>query len=68
MMTQIGIVSGEILNLLEEMKMPVSISDIKFHIDEPVDVIDMSIGWLIREDYVRVVRGNEKYLLKTKQQ
>ncbi len=63
MITEIGIVSGEILNLLDEKKHPLSVSEIKSHLDEPVDVINMSIGWLIRENYVRVARGNEKYLL-----
>lgn len=65
MITEIGIVSGEILNLLEEKKIPVSIDEIKSHLDEPMDVIYMSIGWLIREGYVRVTRGGQKYLSLT---
>jgi hypothetical protein len=63
MMTNIGIVSGEILNLLDEKQTPVSITEIKCRVDEPVDVIHMSIGWLIRENYVRVIKGSETYLI-----
>ena len=62
MITEIGIVSGEILNLLEDKRIPVGITEIQLYLDEPMDVIQMSIGWLIRENYVRVSRGSEKYL------
>lgn len=63
MITEIGIVAGEILTLLEEKKIPVSILDIKFSLDEPMELIDMAIGWLIRENYVQVLRGGQKYLV-----
>lgn len=62
MITEIEIIAGEILNLLEERKMPVSIPEIKFFLDEPVDLIDMGIGWLMRENCVGVVSENEKQL------
>lgn len=62
MITEIGIVSGEILEFLEQKKIPVSITEIQFELDEPLDLINMSVGWLIRENYVRVIRGSEKYL------
>ena len=63
MITDIGIVSGKILNLLEEKKRPVSMTEIKFYLDDPLDVIYMSIGWLVRERFIRiVVREGEKYL------
>ena len=43
--------------------MPVSITEVKFHIDEAMDVTNMSIGWLVRENYVRIIpKGNENYL------
>jgi len=60
-MTEIGIVAGAILILLEEKNIPVSVAEIKCLMDEPADLIDMSLGWLIRENYVRVIRGGEKY-------
>ncbi len=63
MFTQIGIVSGEILEFLEKKKTPISISEIKLNLDEPMDFINMAIGWLIRQQYVRMItNGNENYL------
>lgn len=63
MIINIGIVSGEILNFLEVKKEPVSITEIKFHLDDPIELINMSIGWLIREKYVHLIRrGSEQYL------
>ena len=59
---EIAITSGEILNFLEEKKVPLSISEVRSRIDEPIELINMSIGWLLRKNYVRVIRGNEKYL------
>ena len=61
MITEIGIVSGAILNLLEVKKTPLSITEIKFYLNEPLDLINMSIGWLVRESYVRVIREDQKY-------
>jgi hypothetical protein len=52
MMTRIGIVAGEILTLLERSNSPVTLKEIELHVDEPVDVILMSIGWLARESYI----------------
>jgi len=62
MITEIGIVSGKILDLLEDQRLPVSITEIKLRLDEPMDLIHMSIGWIIRENYVRVIRGSENSL------
>lgn len=63
MITEIGIISGEILDLLETKSVPLSIREIKFALDEPMDLINMSIGWLIREGYVNVsVKNGEGFL------
>lgn len=63
MMTQIGIASGEILTLIDEKKRPVSISEIESHLDSNKELAYMSIGWLVREGYVRLEEiGKEKYL------
>ncbi len=67
MITEIGLVSGEILEFLEEEDRPVSIEEIKCHLDEPMNVIDMSLGWLIRENYVRVIRDGQQYLVLQKE-
>ena len=67
MITEIGIVAGEILNLLEEKKGPMNMAEIKSHLDEPMEVINMSLGWLIRDNYVRVIRDGQKYLVLAKE-
>lgn len=58
MITETGIISGEILELLESKSGPPSISEIKLALDERMDLINMSIGWLIREGYVTVTVKN----------
>jgi len=63
MITQIGIASGQILNLIDEKKRPVSIREIESHLENEVELAYMSIGWLVREGHVHLVdKGNEKYL------
>jgi hypothetical protein len=63
MITQIGIVSGEILNLIDEKKRPVSISEIESHFEDEKELTYMSIGWLVREGHVHLVdKGKEKFL------
>lgn len=64
MITEIGIVAGEILELLETKNRPLSIAEITFHLDEPVEMVTMSVGWLVRDQYVRIVRSkNGEYQL-----
>ena len=63
MITQIGIASGEILNLIDERKRPVSISEIEAHLESEKELTYMSIGWLVREGHVHLVdKGKDKYL------
>ena len=63
MITQIGIASGEILTLIDQKKRPVSIAEVRAHLDNEVELTSMSIGWLIREGHVHLVKnGDEKYL------
>ena len=63
MVTQIGIASGEILNLVDEKKRPVSISEIESLLENEKELTYMSIGWLVREGHVHLVdKGKEKYL------
>jgi hypothetical protein len=63
MIAQIGIVSGTILEILEKKEKPVNIMDIKIQIDEPMYLIHMALGWLIREGIVRVIEENKACLL-----
>ena len=62
MMTEIGIVAGEIIDLLEKTNRPLTITEVKIFIDRPIDMIYMALGWLIRGNYVHVVTREEKYL------
>jgi hypothetical protein len=62
MITEIGIVSGEILELLEGEFRPWSIREIQEHLDEPLDVVMMSVGWLLREKYLVENKGRELYV------
>ena len=54
MITRLGIVSGEIMMLLEKRELPMSIDDLADVLCEPRDIVLMSIGWLTRQGYLRV--------------
>ena len=63
MITQIGITSGEILNLIDQKNRPVSLAEVRSHLNNEEGLTDMSIGWLVREGHVHLVnKGEEKYL------
>ena len=60
---QIGETAGEIWHLLAEEKDPVSLAQVAKRIDEPRDVIMQAIGWLAREDKVRIEEnGRTRYV------
>jgi len=66
MITEISVVAGEILTLLEEQHRPVSVTEIKFHLlGDSVDLLNMAMGWLIRENYVHCItnKEGEEYLI-----
>jgi len=52
MITQIGIVAGEIWHYLENNAKKDSLDNIVKHIDKSRDVTLMSIGWLAREGHI----------------
>jgi hypothetical protein len=63
MITQIGVTSKKILNLIDQKKRPVSIAEVTSHLDNEEELTSMSIGWLIRGGHVHLVKnGDEKYL------
>ncbi len=65
MLTQIEIASGEILNLIEEKKRPVSISEIESHLESEKEFINTTIDWLVQERHVHLINhGSDKYLCK----
>lgn len=61
MITQIGIVAGEIWHYLDEHD-KVRLSELFKNIDKPRDVILMSIGWLAREGHV-ILEGDKNYMV-----
>jgi len=52
MITQIGIVAGEIWHYLENNAKKDSLDNIVKHVDKSRDVTLMSIGWLAREGHI----------------
>ena len=59
MITNIGIVIGEIWHYLDE-KGPSKLADIVSSLDRNRDVVLMSLGWLARESHV-MVEGDSEY-------
>lgn len=60
MITEIGIVAGEIWHFLDQ-KQEVSLEDLIKGIDRPRDNVLMSLGWLAREGHVILVQVNKDY-------
>lgn len=52
MITEIGIVAGEIWHYLEKTNKQDSLENIIKNIDKPKDIILMSLGWLAREGHM----------------
>ncbi|OGW74925.1 MAG: hypothetical protein A2Z72_00125 [Omnitrophica bacterium RBG_13_46_9] len=52
MITELGIVAGEIWHYLENRNKTGMLDDIVTTIDKPRDIVLMSIGWLAREGHV----------------
>jgi len=60
MITEIGIVAGDIWHYLDQRK-EVTLSDLIKGIDKPRDNILMSLGWLAREGHVLVQQLGSDY-------
>ena len=60
MITEIGIVAGEIWHFLDQHG-EVNFSDLVRGIDKPKDTILMSLGWLAREGHVVLRQEFEDY-------
>ena len=52
MITEIGIVAGEIWHYLDGKNGEATFSDLKKGVDKPKNTLLMSLGWLAREGYV----------------
>ena len=60
MITEIGIVAGEIWHYLDAHG-EVLFSDMARQIDKPRDILLMSLGWLAREGHVVVVAYEQNF-------
>ncbi|MCM8791623.1 MAG: winged helix-turn-helix domain-containing protein [Candidatus Omnitrophica bacterium] len=60
MITEIGIVAGEIWHYLDQHG-ETNFSELVSNIDKPRDTILMSLGWLAREGHVILVEYNNDY-------
>ncbi len=62
MITEIGIVAGDIWHFLDQ-KGEVGLSDLIKGIDKPRDNVLMSLGWLAREGHVVLQKVNNDYTI-----
>ncbi len=60
MITEIGIIAGEIWHFLDQ-KQEVGLEDLIKGIDRPRDNVLMSLGWLAREGHVILLQVNKEY-------
>ncbi len=60
MITEIGIVAGDIWHYLDQHG-EVTLSEIEKGIDKPRDLILMSLGWLAREGHVILQQERNDY-------
>ena len=60
MITEIGIVAGEIWHFLDQHG-EVTVSRIFEGIDKPQDIVLMSLGWLAREGHVVLTKQDGGY-------
>ena len=59
--------AGEILNLLKEQGGPIRVREIMTSIGGPSDVINMSIGFLVREGMIRIETKDDENFVVTVQ-
>ena len=62
MITEIGIVAGEIWNFLDQSSQT-TLSELVSSLDKPRDIILMSLGWLAREGHVVLRQSKGDYIL-----
>ena len=65
MITKLGIIAGEILQLLEGNS-EILLSELKLKLDMKEDVVLMSIGWLAREGHIIVAQVENDYRIQVR--
>ena len=66
MITEIGIVAGDIWHFLDQHG-EVTLSELLRGIEKPRDNVLMSLGWLAREGHVIVQQAGEEYTVTLSQ-
>ncbi len=67
MITEIGIVAGEIWHYLDEHHGEVAFSSVVSGIQRPRDLVLMSLGWLAREGHVIVRQDGQECYVELRQ-
>ena len=62
MITKIGIVAGEIWQLLESDG-KISLKDINSRLDSPDHIVFMSLGWLSREGHILLEKEGDDFIV-----
>jgi len=63
MVTEIEITSGKILDLIDEKKRPISISELESCLESEKEFTNKSIDWLLHQGRVHLIKnGKDKYL------
>ena len=65
MITEIGIVAGEIWQILDQMDR-CDVEQLCATLKRPPELILMSLGWLCREGHIRLIRQDEGYVASLK--
>ena len=66
MITKIGIVAGEIWQLLESSE-TMTLSGLKSKLDKPEFLILMSLGWLSREGHILVDQADKGFTISLRE-
>ena len=66
MITEIGIIAGEIWNFLDKHGQ-VSLAQLTGGIDKPRELILMSLGWLAREGHVLMRKEDSAYQISLRE-
>lgn len=56
MITEIGIMAGRILELLDEEEQETSVQEATMLLDEDDELVLMAAGWLAREGFIHITR------------
>jgi len=63
MVTKIGIVSGAIITLLEEVSRPLNVEELEFYLEESYEIILMCVGWLARQGIIHIEKRQGEYVV-----